>query len=114
MSFFKSEIVRAEMAEISELQEDIYRNVFDFPKMSKDEKMHHVHLLERLLNKQQVLYARLSLSDDPEAQEMKQRITDSALMMGLPPGVDMNVIFNNMAKMLDVMKEQIDKTGSDL
>jgi hypothetical protein len=35
-------------------------------------------------------------------------------MMGLPSNVDMNIIFNNMSKMLEVMKEQIDKTGSDL
>jgi hypothetical protein len=56
----------------------------------------------------------LSLSDDPEAKEMKQRITESAAMMGLPSNVDMNIIFGNMAKMLEVMKEQIDKTGSDL
>ena len=28
MSFFNSEVVRAEMAEISELQEDVYKNVF--------------------------------------------------------------------------------------
>jgi hypothetical protein len=56
----------------------------------------------------------LSLSDDPEAVEMKERIAQSASMMGLPPNVDMNIIFNNMSRMLDVMKEQIDKTGSDL
>jgi hypothetical protein len=114
MSFFKSEVVRAEMAEISELQEEVYKNVFEFPRMSKEEKMHHVDLLERLLNKQKVLYTRLSLSEDPEAKEMKSRIMDSASMMGLPPGVDMNVIFNNMSRMLEVMKEQIDKTGSDM
>ena len=114
MSFFKSEVVRSEMTEISELQEEVYKNIFEFPRMTKEEKLNHVVLLERLLDKQKVLYTRLSLSDDPEAQEMKQRIMDSASMMGLPPGVDMNVVFNNMSKMLEVMKEQIDKTGSDL
>ena len=114
MSFFESEVVRAEMTEISELQEDIYGNVFKFPSMSKEDKMKHVELLERLLEKQKVLYTRLSLSDDVEAKEMKERIMDSAILMGLPSGVDMNVIFNNMSKMLEVMKEQIDKTGSDL
>jgi hypothetical protein len=114
MSFFDSEVVRAEMAEISELQEEIYGSVFKFPSMSKEDKIKHVNLLERLLNKQQILYTRLSLSDDPEAVEMKQRILDSANMMGLPPNVDMNVIFGNMTKMLEIMKEQIDKTGSDL
>ena len=114
MSFFKSEVVRSEMTEISELQEEVYKNIFEFPRMTKEEKIKHVNLLERLLDKQKVLYTRLSLSDDPEAQEMKQRIMDSASMMGLPPGVDMNVVFNNMSKMLEVMKEQIDKTGSDM
>ena len=114
MSFFKSEVVRAEMAEIGELQEDVYRNVFKFSTMTKEEKLNHVKVLEKLLEKQKVLYTRLSLSDDPEAIEMKERITQSATMMGLPPNVDMNIILNNMSKMLEVMKEQIDKTGSDL
>jgi hypothetical protein len=114
MSFFNSEVVRAEMTEISELQEYVYSNVFKFPSMNKEEKIEHVNILERLLDKQKVLYTRLSLSDDPEAIEMKERITHSAIMMGMPPGTDMNIILNNMSKMLEVMKEQIDKTGSDL
>ena len=114
MSFFDSEFVRSEMAEISELQEEIYGSVFKFHSMTKEDKIRHVNLLEKLLSKQQVLYTRMSLSDDPEAKEMKQRISDSAKMMGLPDGVDMNVIFTNMTKMLEVMKQQIDKTGSDL
>ena len=114
MSFFYSEVVRAEMAEIGELQEEVYQNVFKFPTMSKEEKLRHVEILERLLDKQKVLYTRLSLSDDPEAVIMKERIAESASMMGLPQNVDMNVIFNNMSRMLEVMKEQIDKTGSDL
>lgn len=114
MSFFNSEVVRAEMTEISELQEEVYQNVFKFPSMNKEEKLYHVDVLERLLEKQKVLYTRLSLSDDPEAVQMKERITESASMMGLPPNVDMNIIFGNMSKMLEVMKQQIDKTGSDL
>jgi hypothetical protein len=109
MSFFDSDVVRAEMTEISELQEDVYRNVFKFPSMNKEEKKFHVAMLERLLEKQKVLYARLSLSDDPEAKQMKERIVDSAQMMGLPPNVDMQTIFTNMSKMLVVMKEKIDE-----
>jgi len=113
MSFFNSEVVRAEMTEIGEMQEEVYKNVFKFPTMTKEEKLEHVKILEKLLDKQKVLYTRLSLSDDPEAIQMKERITESASMMGLPSNVDMNVIFNNMSSMLDVMKQQIDKTGSD-
>ena len=113
MSFFKSEVVRSEMTEIAELQEYIYGNIFKFPTMTKEEKLEHVEVLEKLLEKQKVLYTRLSLSDDPEAIEMKHRVMESAVMMGMPKGTDMNIILSNMSKMLEVMKEQIDKTGSD-
>jgi hypothetical protein len=102
------------MTEIAELQEQIYGNIFKFPTMTKQEKLEHVEVLETLLDKQKVLYTRLSLSDDPEAVEMKEKVIQSAIMMGMPPGTDMKIILNNMSKMLEVMKEQIDKTGSDL
>lgn len=108
MSFFDSEVVRAEMTEIQELQEDVYLNVFTFAAMNKEKKLEHVKMLEKLLDKQKILYARLSLSDDPEAKEMKDRILESANAMGLPPDVDMSVIFGNMSKMIDIMKNQID------
>ena len=77
MSFFDSEVVRAEMAEIHELQEEVYTNVFKFPTMSKDDQLYHVSILEKLLNKQRVLYTRVSLSDDPEAKEMKKNILET-------------------------------------
>ena len=82
--------------------------------MNKEEKKFHVALLEKLLDKQKVLYTRLSLSDDPEAKMMKSRIVESATMMGLPKDVDISVIFSNMGKMLDAMKQQIDTEGSDV
>jgi hypothetical protein len=113
MSFFDSEVVRSELAEISELQEAIYKNVFKFARMNSAEKIHHVDLLQRLLDKQKILYTRLSLSDDPKAKEMKEKVSHSATMMGLPPNMDMNIIFNNMSSLIQVMREQIDKTGSD-
>ena len=114
MSFFDSEVVRAEMTEISELQEDVYTNVFKFPTMNKEEKLFHVGLLEKLIEKQKILYTRLSLSDDPDAKMMKDNIVDSAKMMGLPDGTDMNVVFSNMTKMLDVMRKSIDSNDSNL
>tara|TARA_B100000579_G_C22241879_1_gene580860 strand:+ start:44 stop:388 length:345 start_codon:yes stop_codon:yes gene_type:complete len=109
MTFFDSEVVRAEMAEISELQEEVYNNVFKFPGMTKEDQIHHIELLERLLEKQRVLYTRLSLSKDPEAQQMKENIIESAKQMGLPVNVDMQVVFRNMNDMVDIMKSQLDK-----
>jgi hypothetical protein len=112
MSFFDSEVVRAEMSEISELQEEIYKNVFNFFRMSNENKIEHVNLLQKLLQKQQILYTRLSLSDDPEAKEMKERVMESAAVMGLPKGTDINIIFKNMESLIDMMKGRIDAEGN--
>ena len=109
MTFFQSDVVRAEMAEISELQEEVYNNVFKFPSMSSADKRYHIDVLERLLEKQRVMYTRLSLSDDPDAKQMKEQITQSAAMMGLPKGADINNVFNDMSKAVSLMKDQIDK-----
>ena len=99
------------MAEISELQEEVYKSVFLFFEMSKKEKMEHVDLLETLLNKQRVLYTRFdAIQDDPEAITMKEQIIQSAQMMGLGQSVDMNVIFGNMAKLVTSMRDQIDNS----
>lgn len=112
MSFFDSEVVRAEMAEIADLQEEVYSNVFKFPRMSKEDQLYHVEVLEKLLDKQRVLYTRLSLSDDPEAKQMKKQVEESAKQMGLPTNVDMNILFANMNNMVSMMRQQIDKESA--
>jgi hypothetical protein len=109
MSFFDSEVVRAEMVEIQELQEEVYTRVFDFPSMDKEDKLNHVKKLEYLLEKQRVLYTRLSLSDDPEAKLMKENIVKSAKMLGMPDNIDMSIVFSNMEKMLKTMRQQVDR-----
>ena len=109
MSFFQSDVIRAEMAEISELQEEIYTNVFKFPTKAKEDQLYHIEVLERLLEKQRIMYTRLSLSDDPQAKQMKKEITVSAEMMGLPQNLDMNILFSQMDKMVGAMREQLDK-----
>ena len=108
MTFFDSDIVRAEMAEISELQEEIYSNVMKFQYMDNEDKEYHINALEKLIDKQKILYARLSLSEDPEAKKMKEDIRQSATIMGLPANVDMNIIFGQMSQMVDVMRKQLD------
>ena len=114
MKFFQSPVVRAEMAEISELQEEVYSNVFKFPSMNKEDQLYHVQILNRLIEKQQILYARLSLSDDPDAKEMKEHIMESASMMGIPNSVDMTQVFNQMSEMVQTLKTQIDKNQFSL
>jgi len=114
MSFFDSNFVRAEMAEIQELQEEVYSNVFKFPSMNREEQLYHIHLLEKLMEKQSVLYTRLSLSDDPEAKRMIKQIRRGIEDLGFPADVDVNVVFKQMNDAIIAMKEKIDKTSSDV
>jgi len=108
MSFFDSDIVRAEMAEIQELQEEVFDNVMKFQYMNDTDKLHHITTLERLIEKQKIVYARLSLSNDPDAKKMKEEILKSAVMMGLPKNVDVNLMFNQMSDMMGIMRQQLD------
>ena len=80
--------------------------------MSKEDQLYHVEILEKLCEKQRVMYTRLSLSDDPEAKRMKEEICKGAAAMGLPTNVSMNVLFGNMTNMLNMLRDQIDKTSS--
>ena len=80
--FFQSEIVREAIKEMEELQQQIIQDTFKAPIMSREEKKEHVELMRTFLEKQKNLYFRLSLSDDPEALEMKERIQDAAKFLG--------------------------------
>jgi len=50
----------------------------------------------------------LSLSDDPEAVELKERILDSAKMFGLPPGSSVNDFFDILESQIDALEKSLD------
>ena len=109
MSFFDSEIVQKEMEEITKLQEEIYGNVYSYFTMGKKEKVEHIKLLQVLIDKQKILYARLSLSDDPRAKEMKSNIRESAKALGFPDDADLNKMFTSMSNMISLMMEALEE-----
>ena len=106
--FFDSEIIQDELKEINELQERIYGSLFNFSSMSKEDRLHHVEILSDLLEKQRVMYTRLSLSDDPKAVEIKENLRKSVAMMGFPPETDMIMLFNSMNATIEALKKYVD------
>ena len=81
--FFESDMVREELTEINQLQQEIYSSTMSFPTMSRKDKLEHIDKLTELLEKQKIMYARLSLSDDPEAKELLSTLKSSIALMGL-------------------------------
>ena len=86
--FFDSEIVQKELREIQELQKVIYSAGMSFAALSKDERVEHIETLTELLEKQRVMYTRLSLSEDPAAKKMKEDLVKSVTALGFPMGTD--------------------------
>jgi len=106
--FFKSELIQEELTEINRLQEKIYGSLLSFGIMSREQKLEHIEILTNLLEKQKVMYTRLSLSDDPQAIEMKENLRKSVAMMGFPPETDMITLFDSMNATIKSLKEYVD------
>ena len=106
--FFESKTVKQEMQDIYDLQKDLYSVILKFPYMSDDAKWIHIETLKSLLEKQQIMWTRMSLSDDPEALKMKAKLQDQTKMLGFGTS-DMTTIFKNMKDTLDKMQSNLKK-----
>ena len=106
MKFFQSEVVQKELEQMQDLYMDINKMGLI---LTSPQKREQLDKMLRLIELQQTMFMRVTLSDDPDAKKMKQDIAQSAVMMGLPEGTDMNTVWDNMNKMVQVMKDQIDK-----
>ena len=76
--------------------------------MNREDKLEHIEMLSELLEKQRVMYTRMSLSDDPEAVKMKNELLKSVELMGFPDGTDVSILFNGMSQTIEKLKEHID------
>ena len=106
--FFESEIIRDELMAINRLQESVYKNAFSFDEMDREDQLDHIDDLSELLDKQRVMYTRLSLSDDPNAKRMKGELEKSVQLLGFPKGTDISVLFSGMNQTIEALKSKID------
>tara|TARA_B100000214_G_scaffold29927_1_gene19389 strand:- start:166 stop:498 length:333 start_codon:yes stop_codon:yes gene_type:complete len=108
-NFFDSEIVKEELQEIRDLQNEIYGKIPTLNMFSHDEKVDHIEKLETLLEKQRLMFTRLSLSDDSEAIKMKNHMQETVSLMGFPEGTDMSLLFSFMQETIDNLRKEVDQ-----
>jgi hypothetical protein len=107
MSFFDSEIVREEARSISELQQEIIKIIPTLPTLSLNEKVEYFDKMISLIERQKIFYNRLSLSDDPKAQDLKEQFRQAAMMLGMPADhVNMNQIYDNFIESMEDLRRQ--------
>jgi len=97
------------MKELAEMQQDLIQQVLYVSYMTKEQKQEHLQLMKDFLEKQKNLFFRMSLSDDPEAQDVKEQIMKNAQMFGVMKDANTEDFFNaleetieGLAKMLDI------------
>lgn len=106
--FFDSELVRESVKELDKLQKQLFESVMTLPFAEDDEKREQLDVMREFLEKQKLFIFRLSLSDDPEAVEMKDRILESAKLFGLREGQGINEFFELMQAQIDMLERSLD------
>jgi hypothetical protein len=106
--FFDSEQVRESLFELDELQHKLFNELLELPFSDSDKKRKNLETMKQFLEKQKVFIFRMSLSDDPDAIEMKNRILDSAKMFGLDPGDNINTFFMKMEETIEKLEKTLD------
>lgn len=109
--FFKSEMVRGDLQEMADLQQFCMRSMVTFPVLSPEKKMEYFNVLEELIEKQKIFYARLTLSDDPEAIEMAQSMRDAVVMLGASPSDNLSLMFDELLDKVNRMKQKLEAEG---
>ena len=108
MSFFHSDIVKGDIQEMLELQQFCFRSAMNFVLLDPDRKKEYFEALERLINKQQIFYARAKLSDDPEAKSVVDTMKQGVIMLGATPDTSIESMFQELLDKVQKMKDQLE------
>ena len=81
MKFFQSEVVQQELHQMQELYMDINRMGL---MLSLDQKKEQLQKMLRLIEIQQTMYMRVTLSEDPDAKQLVEQVKNAATMLGMP------------------------------
>ena len=81
MKFFQSEVVQQELTQMQDLYMDINKMGL---MLSLDQKREQLQKMLRLIDLQQTMYMRVSLSDDPDAKQLVDQVKNAASMLGMP------------------------------
>lgn len=106
--FFDSEIVKETMRDLGDMQEELFKQAIYLPTFSKEKRKEHIQLMKDFLEKQKLLFVRMSLSDDPEAIETKEKIMESAKIFGLIEGEGMDQFFNTLNETIEKLEKSLE------
>ena len=81
MKFFQSEVVQKELNQMQDLYMEINRMGI---MLNLKQKKEQLDKMMRLIELQQTMYMRVTLSEDPEAKKLVDQVKNAAAMLGMP------------------------------
>ena len=108
--FFKSDQVQSTIAELTALQQQLVTEMPYLPMMKPEQKKEHLRTLKSFLEKQKLFFFRISLSNDKDALEMKDRLMEATKMFGVNDEMNnMDAFFAKLDDTIKDLEESIDK-----
>ena len=107
--FFQSELVRGTIQEMTALQEFCFKSAMNLPLLKKEQQLEYFDALIQLIEKQKIFYTRVRLSDDPEAESIKENMKQAALLLGGDPNMNVIEMFDDLLKKVTSYRKHVEE-----
>ena len=77
--------------------------------LNSDEKRDQLEKMLQLIDLQQTMYMRVTLSDDPDAKQLVKQVRQAASMLGMPPAKIGPQFYDELKKNVQGMIDQLPK-----
>jgi cytochrome oxidase Cu insertion factor (SCO1/SenC/PrrC family) len=108
MRFFDSDQVRDTIMELESLQLELTNDLMHLAEYSVEERRDHLKRLKTFLEKQKVFFFRISLSDDPDALKIKEKVVEAAKMFGYSEVDGMDKFFDQLDHTIKNLEKTLD------
>ena len=108
MRFFDSDQVRDTIMELESLQLELTNDLMHLAEYSVEERRDRLKRLKTFLEKQKVFFFRISLSDDPDALKIKEKVVEAAKMFGYSEVDGMDKFFDQLDHTIKNLEKTLD------
>ena len=109
MRFFDSDQVRGTVMELEQLQQELTVDLMHLAEYGVEERREHLERLKTFLEKQKLFFFRVSLSDDPDALLIKEKVVEAAKMFGYSDADGMDKFFEQLDNTIKNLEKTLDK-----
>ena len=83
-----------------------------FPVLDNDRRKEYLEILMSLLEKQEIMYARMSLSEDEEAKTVVENMRNAVVMLGGDPNLTVKDMFMDLRTNVNTMMKNFSGEGA--